>query len=244
MKKMETDQTSECHESDDGNKNNSSRNGNIFTNNCNLEDTTALEDETEVEETLNSQNKDDGSKIEGDKDGETSSKHSSLKDDMNAYILRASEKGRYDIVEKLLERDPKLLNATDADNYTPLHRSVYSGHVEIVKLLLSKNAKVDASTIDGWQPLHCACHWSQIDIAFLLLQNGADINAQTNGGLTPLHLAAATSCKSILEMLLMNRYLNWNLKNAANENPCQVSKCSSKNFYLFEITEDRINLLK
>ncbi|GAB1598451.1 ankyrin repeat domain-containing protein 49-like [Argonauta hians] len=235
----------------DANKNkcSHSENDNIFTNHCKVEDT---DEDTDGEPSINLQNTDenksenenDDKNAEKRKTGQTRGKYANIKDDMNAYMLRACEKGRSDIVEKLLERDPNLLQAKDSDNYTPLHRSVYSGQIEIVKLLLLNKAKVDASTIDGWQPLHCACRWSQTDIAFLLIQNGADVNARTEGGLTPLHLAAATSCTAMLQMLLTNRYLNWNVKNGANETAYQISKSTCKGYILFEMTEDQINLLK
>lgn len=97
-------------------------------------------------------------------------------------ILWACEKGKKDIVKKLLEKNSELVNARDNDGYTPLHRACYNNDIELVDLLLSHNASVSAKTEVEWQPLHSACQWNNFDCAARLIQYGADVNAKSEGG--------------------------------------------------------------
>lgn len=49
-------------------------------------------------------------------------------------ILAAAENGDLDKVKKLLTKNHRLLECTDKDGYTPLHRACYGNHVEIVEV--------------------------------------------------------------------------------------------------------------
>lgn len=49
-------------------------------------------------------------------------------------ILTAAENGELDKVKCLLLKNPDLLECTDKDGYTPLHRACYGNHVEIVEV--------------------------------------------------------------------------------------------------------------
>lgn len=49
-------------------------------------------------------------------------------------ILSAAENGEIEKLRKLLIKDFKLLECTDKDGYTPLHRACYGNHVEIVEV--------------------------------------------------------------------------------------------------------------
>lgn len=81
------------------------------------------------------------------------------------------------------------LQARDCDNYTPLHRAAYSGHVDAVRYLLSVGGDPELRTENGWTVIHCAAFWACYDIVAMLLSHGVDVNSKTNGNLTPLHLA-------------------------------------------------------
>lgn len=49
-------------------------------------------------------------------------------------ILAAAENGDLDKIKKLLTKNHHLLECTDKDGYTPLHRACYGNHVEIVEV--------------------------------------------------------------------------------------------------------------
>lgn len=51
-------------------------------------------------------------------------------------MLNAAEEGDLEKIDKLLSKDPLLLECTDKDGYTPLHRACYSNHVEVVEVIL------------------------------------------------------------------------------------------------------------
>lgn len=76
-------------------------------------------------------------------------------------LLKLSEKGIFERVMSILDKDPSLVNCKDSDGYTPLHRASYNGHTNVVRVLLQRGADLDARTEDGWQPLHCACRWGE-----------------------------------------------------------------------------------
>ena len=76
-------------------------------------------------------------------------------------LLVASEEGRFDDLRDLLISNPHLLNARDRDGYTACHRASYSGHGEVLKLLIQFGCNTRARTNDGWEPIHCAVRWGK-----------------------------------------------------------------------------------
>lgn len=157
-------------------------------------------------------------------------------------ILNAAENGDLETVKKLLAKNPSLIQVTDFDGYTPLHRACYGNHVKIVEYLLENNASVDAETQDGWQPLHSACCWNNVECAALLIQHGADTNARSKGEQTPLHLASASSHNSpALQLLLLNPDTNPRLVNSSGDTAEQIAKRTGKYYPIFELTEPCLN---
>ncbi|XP_025964935.2 ankyrin repeat domain-containing protein 49 [Dromaius novaehollandiae] len=157
-------------------------------------------------------------------------------------LLWAAENNRLSTVRRLLSQKLAPVNTRDEDQYTPLHRAAYSGHLDIAHELVAHGADVHALTVDGWTPLHSACKWNNTKVASFLLQQGADINAQTNGLLTPLHIAAGNkNSKQTLLLLLMNRYVKPDLKNNLDETALDIARRTDVYHYLFEIVEDCIN---
>uniref|UniRef100_A0A1B6CFN9 Uncharacterized protein n=1 Tax=Clastoptera arizonana TaxID=38151 RepID=A0A1B6CFN9_9HEMI len=153
-------------------------------------------------------------------------------------ILWAAENGNLNVVKALIESDSSLVNITDKDGYTPLHRACYNNHVEVVEYLLKNGADHCARTIDNWQPLHSACKWNSAKSAAKLLSFGANVNAISKGGLTPLHLAAGNSyAKECIELLLMNDDIDPDIKNEANERAVDIALRSGRYGQLFEIVE-------
>ncbi|XP_004427492.1 PREDICTED: ankyrin repeat domain-containing protein 49 [Ceratotherium simum simum] len=162
--------------------------------------------------------------------------------DPSKLLLWAAEKNRLATVQRLLSEKATHVNTRDEDEYTPLHRAAYGGHLDVVRELVAQGADVHAVTVDGWTPLHSACKWNNTRVASFLLQHDADINAQTKGLLTPLHLAAGNrDSKDTLELLLMNRYIKPGLKNNLEETAFDIARRTSIYHYLFEIVEGCTN---
>ncbi|KAM3864875.1 ankyrin repeat domain-containing protein 49 [Diretmus argenteus] len=171
-----------------------------------------------------------------------------LKDRPVELILWAAENNRLSTVLRLLAADPSLAHCHDEDDYTPLHRAAYNGHVGVASALLAAGSKVNPRTVDGWTPLHSACRWGYVTVAAFLLQHGAELNAQTNGGLTALHLAAShtssprTDSAHTLELLLSQRHLKAGLCSSSGETASEVARRGPHHF-LFEMVEDCGNVL-
>ncbi|XP_031829365.1 ankyrin repeat domain-containing protein 49 [Nomia melanderi] len=159
-------------------------------------------------------------------------------------ILEAAERGDLAKIKKLLTKNLRLLECTDKDGYTPLHRACYGNHVEIVEYLLQAGAKIDAKTLDEWQPLHSACCWNNVECAAVLIANGADINAQSKGDQTPLHLVCASSHNSrSLQLLLLHPDTNHRLINSSGDTAEQIARRTGKYYPMFEIVEDCLNII-
>lgn len=171
-------------------------------------------------------------------------KESSLNDKPQDLLLWAAENNRLSTVNSVLASDASLVHCRDEDNYTPLHRASYGGHLAVASALLQAGAKVNGRTADGWTPLHSACRWGRVTMASLLLRHGAQINAQTNGGLTPLHLAASNpDSAETLELLLSQRHLNASLRSSSGETASQVAQRSGPHYYMFEMVEECVNVI-
>ncbi|XP_048838210.1 ankyrin repeat domain-containing protein 49 [Brienomyrus brachyistius] len=159
-------------------------------------------------------------------------------------LLWAAERNRLATVQRLLTADASLVESRDEDGYTALHRAAYSGHLEVAQCLMHHGADLHARTVDGWTPLHSACRWNNAAVASYLIQQGAEVNAQTNGLLTPLHLAAGNSgARQTLELLLMQRQIQAQLKSSSGETALDVARRTSAHYRLFEIVEPCNNIL-
>ncbi|GAB1863262.1 Ankyrin repeat domain-containing protein 49 [Camponotus japonicus] len=157
-------------------------------------------------------------------------------------ILNAAEEGNLEKIKKLVHKNRLLLECTDKDGYTPLHRACYGNNVEVVEYLLEAGAKIDAKTQDEWQPLHSACCWNNIECAEALIANGANINAKSKGDQTPLHLVSASSHNSrALQLLLLHPDINPYIVNSSGDTADQIARRTTKYYPMFEIIEPCLN---
>lgn len=118
-------------------------------------------------------------------------------------LYATASSGDLRAVEKLLRRraDP---NAYRNDNgSTPLMAACADGHVDVVRLLISKGANVNAKNCFGSTPLHSGAYASNLPIILLLVERGADPNAKEKFGDTPLMTAVERmSSITVLDALL------------------------------------------
>ncbi|XP_065172795.1 ankyrin repeat domain-containing protein 49-like, partial [Atheta coriaria] len=157
-------------------------------------------------------------------------------------ILWAAEHGHLDIVIKIIEEHPQLVNTKDKDGYSPLHRACYSNHIDIVDYLLLHGADISSKTEMQWQPLHSCCQWNHKEIASRLLQMGADVNAVSSGKQTPLHIAASHGKSyDMVQLLLIQPFINPHLKNNSGETAYDIAKRSSKYYKIFEMADSTLD---
>lgn len=98
-------------------------------------------------------------------------------------MLWAAENGNITKLQSLINENHSLIQITDKDGYTPLHRACYSNHINLVKYLIENGANLLAKTQMQWEPLHSCCQWNNKECALQLIQNGADVNAQSEGSM-------------------------------------------------------------
>jgi ankyrin repeat protein len=102
----------------------------------------------------------------------------------NALML-AALKGQLELAEKLVKKGADI-NKT---GWTPLHYAASSSQLEIISLLLERNAYIDAESPNGTTPLMMAAMYGSSAAVKLLLQEGADVKIKNQQGLTALEFA-------------------------------------------------------
>jgi len=149
----------------------------------------------------------------------------------HADVIAAVQAGDAAKVRSLLQDDPLLAAAKDANGVSALMFAFYYRRSEIADLLLAAKSELDifeatASgnaekvldilkkdpesakrwSADGFTPLHLAAFFSHAEIARMLIRNAADISAPSKNAMkvTPLHSAAAAHNREIVRLLLEN----------------------------------------
>jgi 26S proteasome non-ATPase regulatory subunit 10 len=117
-------------------------------------------------------------------------------------IHKAAKDGDFATVKQLLEKDPKLLNAGNRLEQTPLLMAAYGGHKEIVWYLLDKGAKINQADSFGATPLHMAVLGGQKEMVELLISKGADVNVKSHNGKIPLQMAFEKDDPELIDIFL------------------------------------------
>lgn len=127
-------------------------------------------------------------------------------------IIAAAGRGEIEAVAGLLEQDPSLGSAPNMTGATAIHAAHYSGHPQLVRLLVPRSRVMDgflaaelgleealedflkrspelptARSPAGSTALHGACYWGSEGAARLLLDAGADVNAVTTDTFLKIH---------------------------------------------------------
>jgi ankyrin repeat protein len=119
-----------------------------------------------------------------------------------ATIEDAAAAGDAATLRTMLEADPALALAKEADGTTPLHLAALYGRADAVRVLLGFHADVSARDDDGDTPLHLAAARGWQEIALLLLASRADVNARDAHGATALHAAVFYKRDELAKLLL------------------------------------------
>lgn len=135
------------------------------------------------------------------------------------------------LLDENLSNAPMMadVNAKDETNQTPLHSSIFSGDVNITKLLIERYAEINAIDDEGKSPLHLACMLGNLSMVKLLLTKPeSNANIQDGKGDTPLHLACASLNDPIIRHLMKEQRANIEIKNRDGKTPKAVLKQKSK----------------
>lgn len=126
-------------------------------------------------------------------------------------ISVAAKIGYYERVKQLLDEDPSLVKRLpDHDGYysgVPLRNASGAGHIEIVKLLLSRGAdpnQPEPGIAPYGSSLHSAISNRQYEIVKLLIEHGANVNAEVESSGNCLYMAQSVvgAPKEIIDLLV------------------------------------------
>ena len=147
---------------------------------------------------------------------------------MSAFI-DAVKSGDATEINRLLDADPKLLEAKDEKGVSAILLAMYHGKRDISRLLIARGARLsfhdacatgeterakemlleepallDRRSPDGFPPLGLAIFFGNRDLAKFLIARGADVNAVAENAqrVAPVHAASAVCDHEILTMLL------------------------------------------
>ncbi len=132
-----------------------------------------------------------------------------MADAIDAFFDAASN-GDIRTVELFLARGGNV-NAIKQNTYageTALQLASASGHIEVVRLLLSKGARVDHKQLSGATALLLASQQGNVEIMRLLLNKGANVNARRFDNETALRLASQKGNLAIMRLLLADHVIN------------------------------------
>jgi uncharacterized protein len=123
-----------------------------------------------------------------------------LTDDQGIPLLVLAAREKSDKVAAALLANPKTnIEILDKAGENAMMLASLNGDIDLVKLLISKDAEVNKK---GWTPLHYAASNGHDDIVQLLLDNSAYIDAGSPNGTTPLMMAARGGHISTIKLLL------------------------------------------
>ena len=100
-----------------------------------------------------------------------------------ALLCTAVEKEHTEIAKLLLNNGSKVNNGNEYPSVTPLHFAVQNGDVEIIQMLLDKDANINALNISGHTPFHLALISKKIEIIRILLNRGATVEPTSRYGM-------------------------------------------------------------
>jgi ankyrin repeat protein len=123
---------------------------------------------------------------------------------MDFDIFEATSLGRSDLVEEMVERDPRLAFARSGDGFTALHFAAFFGQEIVARVLLEHHADAGAVADNPMKvmPLHSATAGRNMTIVRALLEHGAPVNAKQQQGWTALHEAAQQGNQPMVDLLL------------------------------------------
>ncbi|CAC5383012.1 unnamed protein product [Mytilus coruscus] len=117
----------------------------------------------------------------------------------------SSRSAQYKEIISLLIKCDADVNSIDTDGTTCLIAASCGGHINLIKLILSKISDfnmINRADNNGKTAFFHACSRDLADVAQLLFNRGAYINKSSNEGWTPLMIACKNGYKDIVDFLI------------------------------------------
>ncbi|RYP17553.1 hypothetical protein DL765_004442 [Monosporascus sp. GIB2] len=136
-------------------------------------------------------------------------------DDSGTPLLYAVASGSLEICQLLLEKgaSPNHESITPPILVQVIGEAKCENRLDIVRLLIEREARVNAEDTHGNTALWCACWLNdphKLSIAEYLLEHGADVNCRNHGGTAPVHIAISRDDVRLLRLLLEQKDVNLN----------------------------------
>ena len=152
-------------------------------------------------------------------------------------MFLAASRGHFDVLRCLLENGADI-NASTADNCTPLMIAIENGNINAATFLIEHGANVDLKDDRGDTALHYAmsryilydCNAS-LEVFSCLIEHGADVNGRNSSkgpsnSCTPLMVASRNSRVDLMTLLIKHG-ADVNLQDEEGETALHVAVCGS-----------------
>lgn len=119
-------------------------------------------------------------------------------------LMLAALKGELALCQSLIKKGADV----NKPGWAPLHYAATNGHLDIMNLLLEKNAYIDAASPNGTTPLMMAAHYGTESAVKLLLEAGADPLLKNTQGLSAIdfaHTGNRTESANIISAFVRGR---------------------------------------
>jgi uncharacterized protein len=131
--------------------------------------------------------------------------------------------GAVDRLEALLAANPRLVDARDGSDETPLMHAASHGRADSLKVLLRAGARPDHACRGGGTALMLAAGAISPECVSVLLDAGAPVNAADDTRVTALHFAARQGHVEVVRRLLKGG-ADRSLRDVAGRTPADVAK--------------------
>jgi ankyrin repeat protein len=122
----------------------------------------------------------------------------------NQPLFYACWGGDYEIVETLLGAKADINFVSSDEKVTALYGAASKGHMDIVEMLLDRDADIDANSNTYGTPLYAATENGRVKVMELLIQRKAKINLIGGPGRRPLNIAAFNGDIEAVGILINN----------------------------------------
>ncbi|XP_048238818.1 uncharacterized protein LOC124122865 isoform X1 [Haliotis rufescens] len=120
----------------------------------------------------------------------------------DSLLHLACQGGNTAIVQHVLS--PSNINSRGMKGYTPVMKAAYSGHKDVVDLLVQHQADLTLVDTDGDSLLHFACQGGNTAIVQHVL-SPSNINSRGSEGYTPVMKAAYSGHKDVVDLLVQHK---------------------------------------
>ncbi len=90
------------------------------------------------------------------------------------------------------------------EGITPLDEAIRGGHIEIVRFLIKKRAKIKLKDKSERTALHYSAWYNRVNIAKFLIEKGLNVNAKSENNETPIFYAVKEGYLKMVKLLVNN----------------------------------------